>query len=100
VGNRTATSTVAEERRLGSGYGLFRVGLSAVVHEGGGGDVLSRGERDVVSFVGVGWGKREAFLNSFERGDLCEDVVVVTANSVKEELHRRCKLENRYRLIP
>ena len=53
-----------------------------------------------MSFVGVGWGKREVFLNSFERGDLCEDVVVVTASSVKEELHTRCKLENRYRLIP
>lgn len=63
VGNRMATWTVAEERRLGSGYGLFGVGLSAVVHEeGGGGNVLSRGERDVVSFVGVGWGKREVFF--------------------------------------
>jgi hypothetical protein len=50
--------------------------------------------------MGVGWGKGEVFLNSFERGDLCEDIVVVTTNSVKEELHRRCKLENRYRLIP
>ncbi len=62
--------------------------------------MLSLGERDVVSFVGVGWGKREVFLHSFERGDWCEDIVVVTTNSVKEELHRRCKLENRYRLIP
>lgn len=85
-------------------FGLWVVlsWLSSVVHEGGkrAESWRERCREFCGGGMGVGWGKGEVFLNSFERGDLCEDIVVVTTNSVKEELHRRCKLGNRYRLIP
>ncbi len=62
VGNRTATWTVAEERRLGSGCGLFGVGLSAVVHEGGGGGRAESWRERCREFRGGGMGKEGSLL--------------------------------------